>query len=110
VPAPAHPGGVRLATWKLHIDDGRMLDGDEAFKATARGAVALVSQATYDAAGLDRTVRVSTDAGAVELPVVVADLPDAVVWAPSNNDGINLARVLRVGAGSVVTLSNGGAE
>jgi len=102
--------GVRLATWKLLIDDGRMLVGDDALRATRRKGVALVSQATYDEASLNSHVMIATDAGSVELPVAVADLPDGVVWAPSNSDGINLARDLGAGAGSVVRLSNGGAE
>jgi NADH-quinone oxidoreductase subunit G len=102
-------GAVRLATWKLMIDDGRMLDGDESFKATARRSIALVSQTTYDGAQLDGRVTISTDTGSVELPVAVADLPDGVVWAPSNSSGVNLARDLGAGAGSVVRLSNGGA-
>ncbi len=101
--------GVRLATWKLMVDDGRMLDGDAALRATGRTAVALVSAATYDQAGLGDTVTITTDLGSVVLPVAVMDLPDGVVWAPSNTDGVNLARDLGAGAGSVVRLSDGGA-
>jgi NADH-quinone oxidoreductase subunit G len=98
-----------LATWKLLIDDGRMQDGDDAYRATARRPVALVSDATYEKAGLGTHVTLATDLGAVTLPVAVADLPDGVVWAPSNSGGTNLARELGAGYGSVVRLSNGGA-
>ncbi|HET7735663.1 MAG TPA: NADH-quinone oxidoreductase subunit G [Nocardioidaceae bacterium] len=100
------PGSAFLATWKLNLDDGRMLDGDAALKATARAGVALVSQATYDEAGLGDRVVLTTDRGSVELPVAVAPLPDGVVWAPANNGGANLARDLGAGAGSVVRLSS----
>ncbi len=102
------PGEARLATWKLLIDDGRMLTGDAALKATGRKAVALVSQATYDRLGLDASVTLSNGATSVVLPVAVAELPEGVVWAPSNSDGVNLARDLGAGAGSLVRLSNGG--
>jgi NADH-quinone oxidoreductase subunit G len=100
--------GVRLATWKLLIDDGRMQAGDDALRATGRKGVALVAKSTYDAANLDGRVTIATDSGSVTLPVAVADLPDGVVWAPSNTDGVNLARDLAAGSGSVVRLSNGG--
>ncbi|HSV38095.1 MAG TPA: NADH-quinone oxidoreductase subunit G [Nocardioidaceae bacterium] len=107
--ARLNPGEAFLATWKLLIDDGRLLDGDEALKATGRRGVALVSQATYDEAGLGDRVVLSTERGTVELPVAVAALPDGVLWAPANNDGVNLARDLGACAGAVVRLSNGGA-
>ncbi|NUR08178.1 MAG: molybdopterin-dependent oxidoreductase, partial [Nocardioidaceae bacterium] len=75
-----------LATWKLLIDDGRMLDGDEYLKATGRRPVALVSQATYDALGSSTgRVRLTAAHHEVTLPVAVADLPDGVVWTPTTS-------------------------
>jgi NADH-quinone oxidoreductase subunit G len=115
VPAPAAsvaPGGAAvLATWKLLIDDGRMLDGDEYLKATARAPVALVSAQTLAGLGVEVGARVSlsTDRGAVELPVAVADLPDGVVWAPASSRGVSLLRELGASAGSVVRLEGGAA-
>src|SRR4051794_14474811 len=69
--------GLRLATWKLLIDDGRMLDGDDYLKATGRKPVALVSAATLSKAGLvtGAPVTVTGRHGSVTLPVAVADLP-----------------------------------
>ena len=99
-------GEVVLDTWRLMIDDGRGQDGDEYYKATARKAVLRLNEATLAAAGLeagDEAV-LSTDAGAVALHTEVADLPDGVVWAPSNSDGLNVRRVLQAGAGQVVRL------
>jgi NADH-quinone oxidoreductase subunit G len=115
VPAPAAPvapgGAAVLATWKLLIDDGRMLDGDEYLKATARAPVALVSAQTLAGLGVEVGARVSlsTDRGAVELPVAVADLPDGVVWAPASSRGVSLLRELGASAGSVVRLEGGAA-
>jgi NADH-quinone oxidoreductase subunit G len=76
---------ARLATWKLLVDDGRMLDGDDYLKATGRRPVVLVSEATLDRLGAAVGDQVTLRAGAreVTLPVSVADLPDDVVWTPT---------------------------
>jgi len=88
-----------------------MLDGDEYLKATARAPVALVSAQTLAGLGVEVGARVSlsTDRGAVELPVAVADLPDGVVWAPASSRGVSLLRELGASAGSVVRLEGGAA-
>ena len=78
---------VRVATWKLLLDDGRMLDGDDYLKATARTPVALLSQATLTGLGLTvgQPVTVTGERGSVRLPVAVADLPHGVVWTPTTS-------------------------
>jgi NADH-quinone oxidoreductase subunit G len=93
---------ARLATWRLLIDDGRMLDGEDYLKATARARVALVSPGTLSALGLvqGQPLALVGDRGSVELPVGVADLPDGVVWAPTSS-----ASSGRLPAGSVVRLA-----
>ena len=101
------PGHYVLATWKQLIDDGRMLDGDEYLKATARRPVLLVSASTLGHLGVHegQLVTVATDRGSVELPVAVADLPDHVAWAPTSSGGVSLGRELGVVAsGAVVRL------
>jgi len=105
-PTVPRDGEVILDTWRLMIDDGRGQDGDEYYKATARKAVLRLNEATHAAAGLqagDEAV-LSTDAGAIALHTELADLPDGVVWAPSNSDGLNVGRVLRARAGDAVRL------
>jgi len=97
-----------LATWKLLVDDGRMVDGDEYLKATGKAAVALVSAETLaelDGAVGD-TLRLASERGSVEFPVDVADLPAGVVWAPTRSGGVSLPRDLGVGAGGVVHLES----
>ncbi len=96
---------VTLATWKLLLDDGRMLDGDDYLKATARTPVALVSAGTLAALGLTagEHVEVSGDRGTTTLPVAVADLPDGVVWTPTRSGW-------SAPAGSVVRLAPKGAQ
>ena len=98
---------VVLATWKLLIDDGRMLDGEEFLQATGRRPVALVSAATLARLVVQEgdQVTISGPRGSVDLPVAVADLPDGVVWAPTSSGGVHMSRDLGVGAGSVVRLA-----
>jgi NADH-quinone oxidoreductase subunit G len=100
--------GLRLSTWKQMIDDGSMLDGDDYLKATGRAAVALVSPATLAEIGLGpgEPITLTGDRGSVSLTVGTADLPDGVVWAPANSDGVNLARDLGA-AGSAVRIEGG---
>ncbi len=104
-PAEGADSTVTLATWKLLLDDGRMLDGDDYLKATARAPVALVSAGTLDALGLTagEHVEVSGDRGTTTLPVAVADLPDGVVWTPTRSGW-------SAPAGSVVRLAPKGAQ
>ena len=84
--APGGADGIRLATWKLLIDDGRMLDGDAALEPTGRTGVALVSAADLRPRPASTvTSRSAPTTARVELPVAVADLPDGVVWAPSEH-------------------------
>jgi NADH-quinone oxidoreductase subunit G len=90
------------------VDDGSMLDGDDYLKATGRAAVALVSPATARSLGLaaGASVTLTGERGSVVLPVGVADLPDGVVWAPTNTGGVNLNRDLGA-AGSAVRITGG---
>jgi len=89
------------------IGDGPMQDGDDAYHASGPTPVALVSEGTLTALGLEvgAPVRLSTATGSVALPVGVADLADDVVWAPTASGGVNLARDLGALAGSEVALS-----
>jgi NADH-quinone oxidoreductase subunit G len=84
-PARAAAKTLALATWKQLLDNGSMQDGDDNLRATARNAVAKVSQTVLDACG--DTVTVTGDRGEWTLPAEVADLPDRVVWVPANNAG-----------------------
>jgi NADH-quinone oxidoreductase subunit G len=77
--------GIVLATWKQLLDNGTMQDGDDNLHATARPAVARLSQSLYDECGA--LVTITGDRGEWTLPAEVADLPDDVVWVPSNSTG-----------------------
>ncbi|MGK5551548.1 NADH-quinone oxidoreductase subunit G [Actinomadura kijaniata] len=109
------PGQALLATWRLLLDRGTLQDGEPFLAGTARPAVARLSAGTAAeigaVAGPDGTVTVAGPRGAVTLPLeITADLPDRVVWLPTNSAGAALYRDLGATAGSVVTISAGGKE
>ncbi|QKV76623.1 NADH-quinone oxidoreductase subunit G [Amycolatopsis sp. Hca4] len=108
VAPPASPGDGQavLSTWRQLIDNGSLQDGEPHLKGTQRTPVARLSAKT--AAGLGVTVTVSTERGAITLPVEIADLPDGVVWLPGNSDGSAVFKTLGAGHGAVVNLAGGG--
>ncbi|GAA1989651.1 NADH-quinone oxidoreductase subunit G [Amycolatopsis minnesotensis] len=109
-PAPgasrAQPGEgeVVLATWRQLLDNGSLQDDEPHLAGTRRRVMARLSESTANG---HRSVTVSTGRGSITLPVEVADLPDGVVWLPSNSDGSAVRRDLGAGHGAVVSLSGG---
>jgi NADH-quinone oxidoreductase subunit G len=108
-PAAPGPGEAVLATWHQLIDLGSALDGDEVLTATARPPVARIGKALADELGVadGDLVTVGADRGTVTLPAAITDLPDRVVWLPTNSPGSTLRRTLAAAAGAVVRLSAG---
>ncbi|HEX6873823.1 MAG TPA: NADH-quinone oxidoreductase subunit G, partial [Micromonosporaceae bacterium] len=100
-------GEAVLATWHQLIDLGSLLDGDEYLAGTARPVTALLSKAT--ASGLDVAdgdeVTVATERGSITVPATLAEMPDGVVWLPTNSPGSTVRRSLGVTGGALVTVS-----
>jgi NADH-quinone oxidoreductase subunit G len=96
--------GVTLACWKQLLDNGRMQDGDDNLRATARMAVARVSGTVYDALG--PSITVTGDRGSVTVPAVIADMADDVVWLPAGSTGRGLLADVGL-PGSTVRLEGG---
>jgi NADH-quinone oxidoreductase subunit G len=107
-PTTVAEGQARLATWRQLLDNGSLQAGEPHLAGTARKVVARVPAATAEKLGV--TVTVSTDRGAITLPVEVADLPDGTVWLPANSDGSTVRPTLGAGHGAVVSIRRGGAE
>jgi NADH-quinone oxidoreductase subunit G len=105
LPAPA-AGEAVLATWHWLLDAGRMQVGDAHLAGTAKEPRVHLSPPTAAAIGAEPgdLITVSSDAGSVALPLVIADLPDRVVWVPTNSPGAPVRR-LAVPAGSVVRIA-----
>ncbi len=97
--------GLVLSTWKQLLDQGTMQAGDKHLAATARPAVAKVSRTVFDAVG--PTVTLTGERGSVTLPAeVAADMPDDVVWVPTNSSGLGLLTDLAP-PGARVTIAGG---
>jgi NADH-quinone oxidoreductase subunit G len=104
--APA--GSLTLASWKQSIDDGRMQDGAEDMRRTARKPVVLVAPAVLEelrvAAG--DLVVLSGPYGSLRLPIGVADLAPGTVWAPASAPGASVRHLVGP-AGCNVTITGG---
>jgi NADH-quinone oxidoreductase subunit G len=101
------PGEAVLATWHQLLDAGRLQTGEPFLAGTAKRAVARLSAGTAEQLGLadgDR-VAVSTDAGTLALPVAVTDMPDLVVWLPTNSAGSAVRDALHADAGDLVRIA-----
>ncbi|MDR1152191.1 MAG: NADH-quinone oxidoreductase subunit G [Bifidobacteriaceae bacterium] len=96
-------GEALLSTWHLHLDAGRLLSGEPHLAATAKAPVAVISGATAFEIDIreGELVRVSTSAGAIVVPVHIGDIPDRVVWLPTNSPGCQVRATLGVPAGIV---------
>jgi NADH-quinone oxidoreductase subunit G len=99
-------GSLVLSSWKQLIDDGRMQDGDDHYRVTARRPVVLVNQATFDELAVEEgdLVTLTGPLGRLNLPVGVADLVDGAVWAPASAPGFPVRHLVGP-AGSTVTVS-----
>ena len=51
------------------------------------------------------SLSVFTDAGTLTLPAVLTDMPDHVVWLPTNAAGVGVRDALHADAGAVVHLA-----
>ncbi|WP_062317365.1 NADH-quinone oxidoreductase subunit G [Demequina maris] len=101
----AKKGTAVLATWHQLVDEGALQDGEPYLAGTGRVAVARMSAATAASLGDAVSVEVSTEVGAVELPLVVTEgMVDGVVWVPVKSPGSWVARDLRAAAGAVVSV------
>jgi NADH-quinone oxidoreductase subunit G len=91
------------------LDSGRLQDGEAFLAGTAKRPVARISAATAAGAGVvdGGLLAVSTDAGTIQLPVVVTDMPDHVVWLPTNSPGSAVRESLHAGPGALVRLAPG---
>jgi NADH-quinone oxidoreductase subunit G len=110
-PPAVGPNQAVLTTWHLLLDAGRLQDGEPWLAGTARRPVARLSAATAAEVGVadGELLTVSTDRGALTLPVAITELPDRAVWLPTHQTGYPVRSSLAADTGSVVTLSRGGA-
>jgi NADH-quinone oxidoreductase subunit G len=109
-PAPEPAAGEAvLASWHWLLDDGSLQDGEPFLAGTAKKPRLHLSAATAAELGArdGDLVTVASDRGSLTLPLVVADLPDRVVWVPMRTPDAAVRRDLAVNPGAVVRLSLG---
>ncbi|MFI7210656.1 NADH-quinone oxidoreductase subunit G [Micromonospora maritima] len=106
VPQPG-PGQAVLATWHQLVDLGSLTAGDEHLAGTARPPVIRLGKGTAEALGVadGDPVTVGTDRGAVTLPAAITEMPDGVVWLPTNSPGSTVRRSLGATSGHVVKVT-----
>ncbi len=98
-----------LAGWRMLLDAGRLQDGEPHLAGTARTPLARLSAGTAGEIGVadGDLVTVSTDRGAITLPLELTDMDDGVVWLPLNSPGSAVHQTLGVTAGAVVSIGRG---
>jgi len=105
-PTSPGKGQALLAGWRMLLDAGRLQDGEPHLAGTARLPVVRCSAST--AAGIGAAegdlVTVSTDRGAITLPLTITDMVDGTVWLPLNSPGSAVYPQLGVTTGSVVSI------
>jgi NADH-quinone oxidoreductase subunit G len=119
VPAPSvdaasapepQAGEALLASWHWLLDDGSLQDGEPFLAGTGKKPRLHLSAATAAEIGAAEgsSVTVSSDRGSLTLPLVVADLPDRVVWVPMRTPDAAVRRDLAVMPGAVVRIATAG--
>lgn len=108
-PAGPAQGEAVLATWHHLLDSGSMQDGEPFLAGTAPRSVARISAGTAESVGLTEGAHlaVSTERGTISLPVELTEMPDHVVWVPTNSPGSAVRATLGAEAGSIVAIAAG---
>ena len=108
-PPAVGAGEAVLATWHLLLDAGSGQDGEPYLAGTAHRAVARVSPATAAELGIadGEPVTVGTGRGSVTVPAVLTEMPDRVVWLPTNSARCAVRETLGADAGAVVSIAAG---
>jgi NADH-quinone oxidoreductase subunit G len=88
------------------LDAGRLQDGEPHLAGTARRPVARLSPTTAAEIGATDThpVTASTQHGSITLPLHVTDMPDRVIWLPTNSPGSAVHQQLRATEGATLTI------
>ncbi|WP_018543836.1 NADH-quinone oxidoreductase subunit G [Streptomyces sp. LaPpAH-108] len=105
LPRPA-AGEAVLAGHRLLLDLGVLQQGDDALAGTRHAARARVSAATAAEAGVEdgAPLAVTGPAGTTELPLLITEMPDRVVWLPLDSTGAGVASDTGARPGSLVRI------
>jgi NADH-quinone oxidoreductase subunit G len=109
-PPALAPGEAILATWSWLLDDGVMQAGEPHLAGTRKAPRLHLSEATAAAIGAGPGDLVTVGSPGypgeeITLPLVVADLPDGVVWLPTFSPGSHVREQLGAAHGDIVQVS-----
>ena len=107
---PANAGSVSgetiLSSWRLLLDAGSLQDGEANLAKTAHPSVAVISADRAGKLGVtngDR-VTISSNVGAITLPVEIADIDSKTVWIPRNSQSSRAIALLGAASGIEVSV------
>ena len=107
---PANAGSVSgetiLSSWRLLLDAGSLQDGEANLAKTAHPSVAVISADRAGKLGVtngDR-VTISSNVGAITLPVEIADMDSKTVWIPRNSQSSRAIALLGAASGIEVSV------
>ena len=112
--APAKPAAllapgsdqVVLSCHKTLIDEGLLQVGATDMQAAGRASFARISPETAKEFGISTggKVNLKTDKGSIQLPAVLTDMPERVVWVPECSNRSHVHESLGVTSGALVQL------
>jgi NADH-quinone oxidoreductase subunit G len=104
--APSVEGKLNLTSWRLLLDLGTLQDGEANLAGTARKASAHISPARAEKLGVKSgdQISISSDLGAIKLPVSISTMSDDSIWVPRNSIGSQVLANLGFVNGSVTVV------
>jgi NADH-quinone oxidoreductase subunit G len=99
-------GKLNLTSWRLLLDLGTLQDGEANLAGTARKASAHISPARAEKLGVKSgdQISISSDLGAIKLPVSISIMSDDSIWVPRNSIGSQVLANLGFVNGSVTVV------
>ena len=107
---PANAGSISgetiLSSWRLLLDAGSLQDGEVNLAKTAHPSVAVISADRAEKLGVTHgdQVTISSNVGAVSLPVEIADIDSKTVWIPRNSQSSRAIALLGAASGIEVSV------
>ena len=94
---------MTLVSWRFLLDLGTLQLGEANLAGTAKSARAHISKGTATKLGVTESdsVVISSDLGAIELPVSIREIADDLVWVPRNSVGSQVIPSLGFTSGPV---------
>jgi len=101
--SPLSADGLTLVSWRFLLDLGSLQQGEANLAGTAKPARAHISSATAASLGVTEEdfVLISSERGAIELPVSIRNIADHLIWVPRNSEGSQVIPSLGFTSGSV---------